>query len=61
MHEHTAEELPCLPQAPGSTAKVLRQLVTLFALKRLEANMGWLMTEGILTLEAGRALPTEIR
>lgn len=48
-------------QAPGSTTQVLRQLVTLFALKALEADMGWLLTEEILSLQAGRQIPNEIR
>ncbi len=48
-------------QAPGSTGHVLKLIVTLYALKRLESDMGWLLTEGILTLQAGRQIPTEIR
>ena len=48
-------------QAPGSTGHVLKLIVTLYALKRLESDMGWLLTEGILTLQAGRQIPIEIR
>ena len=48
-------------QAPGSTGHVLKLIVTLYALKRLESDMGWLLTEGILSLQAGRQIPTEIR
>ena len=48
-------------QAPGSTAQVLRQLVTLYALKALESAMGWLLTEELLTLQTGRQIPIEMR
>ena len=48
-------------QAPGSTAHVLKLIVTLYALKRLESDMGWLLTEGILSLQAGRQIPNEVR
>ena len=48
-------------QAPGSTEHVLKLIVTLYALKRLESDMGWLLTEGILSLQAGRQIPTDIR
>ena len=48
-------------QAPRSTAQVLRLIVTLYALKRLESDMGWLLTEGILSLQAGRQIPIEMR
>ena len=48
-------------QAPGSTVQVLKLIVTLYALERLESDMGWLLTEGVLSLQAGRQIPTEIR
>ena len=48
-------------QAPRGVAGVLPALVTLHALRRLEADMGALLTEELLTLEAARAIPTEIR
>lgn len=48
-------------QAPGAVAGVLRSLVNLHVLRRLEADMGWLLTEGILPLEAARGIPKEIR
>lgn len=48
-------------QAPQSVAGVLRALVTLHALRRLEADMGALLTEGLLTLDTARAIPAEIR
>ena len=48
-------------QAPRSIEGVLRALVTLHALRRLEADMGALLTEGLLGLEAARAIPAEIR
>ena len=48
-------------QAPGSTTQVLRQLVTLYALKALEADMGWLLTEEMVSLQTGRQIPNEIR
>ncbi|CAL5220325.1 g2316 [Coccomyxa viridis] len=50
-----------IERAPGSTTQVLRQLVTLYALKALEADMGWLLTEEMLSLQTGRQLPNEIR
>ena len=40
---------------------MLRQLVTLYALKPLESAMGWLLTEEILSLQAGRQIPNEMR
>ncbi|EIE22640.1 acyl-CoA oxidase [Coccomyxa subellipsoidea C-169] len=48
-------------QAPGSVASILRALTNLHALRRLEADQGWLLTEGILSLEAARGIPNEIR
>ncbi len=35
--------------------------MTLYALKALEADMGWLLTEEMLSLQTGRQLPNEIR
>ena len=35
--------------------------MTLYALKALEADMGWLLTEEMLSLQTGRQLPDEIR
>ena len=35
--------------------------MTLFALKALEFDMGWLLTEEILSLQTGRQIPNEIR
>lgn len=51
----------CLAQAPGSVASILRALTNLHALRRLEADQGWLLTEGILSLDAARGIPNEIR
>ena len=48
-------------QAPRGAAGVLRALVTLHALRRLEADLGFLLTEGLLPLDTGRAIPGEIR
>ena len=48
-------------QAPGSVASILRALTNLHALRRLEADQGWLLTEGILSLDAARGIPNEIR
>lgn len=47
--------------APVAVAGVLRPLVALFALRRLELDAGYLMGEGLLALPAGRAIPGEIR
>ena len=48
-------------QAPRGVAGVLPALVTLHALRRLEADLGFLLTEGLLPLDTGRAIPGEIR
>jgi len=47
--------------APAAVAGVLRPLVALFALRRLELDAGYLLGEGLLALPAGRAIPGEIR
>ena len=39
----------------------MRALTNLHALRRLEADQGWLLTEGLLSLEAARGIPNEIR
>jgi hypothetical protein len=42
-------------------AGIVRPLTNLHALRRLEADMGWLLTEGVLSIEAARGIPDEIR
>lgn len=48
-------------QGPSSLSNVLSALINLHSLRRLEADQGWLLTEGVISLEAARAIPAEIR
>ena len=48
-------------EGPAAVAEVLRPLVALYALRRLELDAGWLLSEGLLALSAGRSIPAEIR
>lgn len=48
-------------QASGGVARILQALTNLHALRRLEADQGWLLTENILSLDAARGIPVEIR
>jgi acyl-CoA oxidase len=52
--------LRTLQQVP-SLAAILKPVVTLFALSRLEADLGWLLTEGVLPVPVGRIIPDRIR
>lgn len=61
MNQQLTTAYYCLAQAPGSAASILRALTNLHALRRLEADQGWLLTEGILSLDAARGIPNEIR
>ncbi len=40
---------------------VISLLTNLHALRRLEADLGWLLTEGVLSLETAHGIPAEIR
>lgn len=54
----------CLRQVaagPAEVAAVLAPLVALYVLRRLEVDAGYLLSEGLLALPAGRAIPAEIR
>lgn len=48
-------------QAPESVSGILKPVVALYALKVIETNLGWYLSEGLLTLEAGKAVPEQIR
>ncbi|KAK9829677.1 hypothetical protein WJX72_007299 [[Myrmecia] bisecta] len=48
-------------EAPHSVAVVLRPLATLYALRRLELDLGWFLTEGMLSVALGKAVPGLIR
>ena len=40
---------------------ILKPVVALYGLKVIETNLGWYVSEGVLTPEAGRAVPQQIR
>ena len=40
---------------------MLSDVVRLYALHRAEADLGWLVTSGLVSLEAARALPDALR
>ena len=48
-------------QAPSSLKDVLIRLVTLFALNRLEADLAWLLGEGIVSIAFARDVPVQVR
>ncbi|KAK9845389.1 hypothetical protein WJX81_005334 [Elliptochloris bilobata] len=48
-------------EGPSSVAGVLARVTALYALRRLELDAGWLLSEGLLALPLGRAIPAEIR
>ena len=48
-------------QGPAGIARVLAPVVALYALRRLELDAGFLLSEGLLALPVGRAIPDEIR
>lgn len=48
-------------QGPADVARVLAPVVALYALRRLELDAGFLLSEGLLALPVGRAIPAEIR
>lgn len=50
----------CL-QAPESVAEILKPLVALYAMKVIETNLGWYMSEGLLPTQVGAAVPQQIR
>ena len=48
-------------QAPSSLSQILTQITTLHALHRLEADMAWLLTEGVVPLQFAKDVPLQIR
>lgn len=48
-------------QAPESVSGILKPVVALYAMKVIETNLGWYMSEGLLSTEVGRAVPQHIR
>lgn len=50
-----------IQQAPESVSGILKPVVALYALKVIETNLGWYMSEGLLSTEVGRAVPQHIR
>ncbi|KAK9806580.1 hypothetical protein WJX73_004625 [Symbiochloris irregularis] len=53
--------LRTIQQAPSSLRQILTQITTLHALHRLEADMAWLLTEGVVPLKFAKEVPLEIR
>mmetsp|Transcript_18698 Transcript_18698/g.47219 ORF Transcript_18698/g.47219 Transcript_18698/m.47219 type:complete len:644 (-) Transcript_18698:24-1955(-) len=47
-----------LPKAEGA---ILTKLVKLYALRRMELDIGWFVTEGLVAPSAGREVPARIR
>ena len=47
--------------ASSDLRPVLTQLLTLHALRRLEADLSWLLTEGFLSMEMAKAVSPTIR
>lgn len=45
---------------PGSLAAPLRKLVLLYALRCLQADAAWLLTQELISLPMARALPGDI-
>ncbi|KAL3161452.1 hypothetical protein ABBQ32_010335 [Trebouxia sp. C0010 RCD-2024] len=50
-----------IQQAPESVSGILRPVVALYAMKVIETNLGWYMSEGMLSTEVGAAVPQQIR
>lgn len=48
-------------QSPESVSNVLKPLVALYAMKVIETNLGWYLSEGMLSPELGKAVPDHIR
>ena len=48
-------------QSPESVSNVLKPLVALYAMKVIETNLGWYLSEGMLSPEIGKAVPDHIR
>ena len=48
-------------QAPRSVSCVLQPLITLWALRRVECTMGWLILEGLIPLTFAKEVSNHIR
>ncbi len=48
-------------QAPESVCGILKPVVALYAMKVIETNLGWYLSEGLLSMEVGAAVPQHIR
>lgn len=48
-------------QVSSVTGEVLLEVVRLYALNRIEAELAWLMAEELLPISAGRAVPELVR
>lgn len=48
-------------QSPESVSNVLKPVVALYAMKLVETNLGWYMSEGLLSQDLGKAVPDLIR
>lgn len=51
----------CAMQAPESVSGILKPVVALYAMKVIETNLAWYMSEGLLSTEVGAAVPQRIR
>lgn len=54
---HVCESL----QTPESVSGILKPVVALYAMKVIETNLAWYMSEGLLSTEVGTAIPQHIR
>ncbi len=48
-------------QAPESVSQILKPVVALYAMKVIETNLGWYLSEGLLSTQVGAAVPQHIR
>jgi hypothetical protein len=49
------------PQVSAALRPLLREVITLYALYRVERDVGWLVAEGLLPPQAGHAVPAAVR
>ena len=55
------EHILAAVQSPESVSNVLKPLVALYAMKIIETNLGWYLSEGMLSPDLGKAVPDHIR
>ena len=48
-------------QAPESVSGILKPVVALYAMKVIETNLAWYMSEGLLSTGIGSVVPQRIR